>query len=156
MPGHCIYVHRKLDQVSVLFFKLELLHMLHTHKSLANLIQIGGGGDRDRGTQGLGWAIGSLLYFLADFILRACLNEKFTTGFQPPPPTLHLKITSMTSKRIVKIACNLTAPQQSALKMRDIDCRSLLRLQENFATRSKPRVQATVAVSFYQWCSRYM
>ena len=35
----------------------------------------------------------------------------------------------------------------SALKMRDIGCRSLLRLQENFATRSKPRVQATVAAS---------
>ena len=32
--------------------------------------------------------------------------------------------------------------------MRDIDCRSfMLRLQENFATRSKPRVQATVAAS---------
>ena len=31
--------------------------------------------------------------------------------------------------------------------MRGIDCRSLLRLQENFATRSKPRVQVTVAAS---------
>ena len=35
-----------------------------------------------------------------------------------------------------------------ALKMRpDNHCKSLLRLQENFATRSKPRVQATVAAS---------
>ena len=31
--------------------------------------------------------------------------------------------------------------------MRDVDCRSLLRLRENFATRLKPRVQATVAAS---------
>ena len=33
------------------------------------------------------------------------------------------------------------------LKMRDVDCRSLILLQENFAIKSKPRVQATVALA---------
>ena len=40
--------------------------------------------------------------------------------------------------------------------MRDIDCRSLLRLQENFATRSKPQVQTTVAASCLTTISPYV
>ena len=87
----------------------------------------------------IAWAIAPLPHFLANFNLGACPTKKLTTRIQPPLPTLNRKITSATSRRIINIAYNLIAPQRSALKMPDVECRNLLRLQENFATKSKPK-----------------